>query len=417
MNRKYRKPLASQQGAVIVTVALVLFFLLGFMGIALDFGRLFIVKSELQTAMDSCALSAARELDGRAGALSRATNAGVVASNLNPVDLQSATWRGSRQLAGTDLRFFNANYQVTSADADARYAECRFTKSGIRLWLLQAMGLFINDPAAYPGAGNVGAFAVATLGSSQTACPAPLGLRPRTGGTAPNYGYTPGDWVTMLLSQNQGAGGEIGWVNLNGTNSASQTVAQLNGFCGTEIGDDLGTPGVQSSVANEWNYRFGIYRNNVDYATPQTRPDVSGYIYNAQTWPARRNAYAGPSPGTPAASANFIAKQASYAPCAATLQACENLTGLRLNSFRMVLPATEHQRVGSRDRRIVTVPVLSSANRVIDFVCMFMLQPVSGPNVDVQLEFLGNASAIGSPCVGGGLPGGTAGPLVPVLVR
>lgn len=47
-----------QDGAVIVTVALVLLFLLGFMAIALDFGHLFVVKTELQTAMDSCALAA-----------------------------------------------------------------------------------------------------------------------------------------------------------------------------------------------------------------------------------------------------------------------------------------------------------------------------------------------------------------------
>ena len=52
-----------QQGAVIITVALLTLFLLGFIGFALDFGRLFVVKSELQTAMDSCALAAAQELD------------------------------------------------------------------------------------------------------------------------------------------------------------------------------------------------------------------------------------------------------------------------------------------------------------------------------------------------------------------
>jgi hypothetical protein len=48
---------------------------------------------------------------------------------------------------------------------------------------------------------------------------------------------------------------------------------------------------------------------------------------------------------------------------------------------------------------------------------MFMLQPLSIPIVDVQLEYRGNAGAPGSPCVTAGLPGGVAGPLVPVLVR
>ena len=37
-------------------------FLLGFIGLPLDFGRLFIVKTEMQTAMDSCALRRPRSL-------------------------------------------------------------------------------------------------------------------------------------------------------------------------------------------------------------------------------------------------------------------------------------------------------------------------------------------------------------------
>lgn len=421
---KYQREHSRQKGAVLITTALSLLFLLGFMGAALDFGRLFIVKGELQTAMDSCALAAARELDGRAGALSRATNAGVVAGNLNPVDLQSASWRGSRQLTSTDLTFFNSTYQLSTSDADARYAECRFTKSGIQLWLLQAMGQFINDPARFPDTGSVGAFAVATLSPAQSACPAPVALRPRTDGVAPNYGYTPGEWVTMLDTQNASAGGEIGWANLDGSNSASQTVAQLNGFCGTEIGDDLGTPGVQSSVADVWNYRFGIYRNSVDYAVDPNRPDVTGFVYTATSWPAQQNAYSGSATGAPAGSLNFLEQQALFAPCADSVTNCENLNNsdrrnsvMSLNSFQQVISAAEHQRVGARNRRIVTVPVRSPSNQVADFACMLMLQPISIPQRPVQLEFLGNASAVGSPCVSGGRPGGITGPLTPVLVR
>ena len=83
-----------QRGAVIVTAALFLLFLLGFMGFALDFGHLFVVKTELQTAMDSCALAAAQELDGQSTALTRATNAGMTAGNLNRVDMVPWTSAG-----------------------------------------------------------------------------------------------------------------------------------------------------------------------------------------------------------------------------------------------------------------------------------------------------------------------------------
>src|SRR5262245_58023378 len=90
-----------QKGAVILTVAFALLFLLGFMAIALDFGRLFVVKTELQTAMDSCALAAAQELDGASDALDRATNAGKAAGNLNKVHFQGA----AAGIVDTDITF------------------------------------------------------------------------------------------------------------------------------------------------------------------------------------------------------------------------------------------------------------------------------------------------------------------------
>lgn len=69
------------------------------------------------------------------------------------------------------------------------------------------------------------------------------------------------------------------------------------------------------------------------------------------------------------------------------------------------------------DRRMVTVPVVDGGNRVIDYLCMLMLQPLSIPMTEVQLEFRSNAGAVGSLCTTNGLAGGSAGPLVPVLVR
>jgi hypothetical protein len=58
-----------------------------------------------------------------------------------------------------------------------------------------------------------------------------------------------------------------------------------------------------------------------------------------------------------------------------------------------------------------------TSRKVSGFLCMLMLQPLSIPLTDVQVEYIGNASDAGSPCVTSGLAGGTAGPLVPVLVR
>lgn len=423
-----------QSGAVIVTVAFFLLFLLGFMGIALDFGRMFIVKTELQTAMDSCALAAAQELDGQSTALTRARSAGQTAGNLNNVNMQSASWSGQGKLVDADITFRDGAYGVTATPANARYAQCTHTQPAIQMFLLHIFGAFANNSAGFPRQQSVGAFAVATRGSAQSTCPIPVALKPKAGGTAPNYKFTVGEWVTLINAQNAATGGQIGWANLDGSNSASETEAELNGYCGTKVGDKLGTPGVQTSVADAWNYRFGIYKQTPAFATdpPYKYPDFTGYAYTGTNWPARSNAYNGPTGSNPTGTAaNFVTKRASFASCddqgtklASTgkggAASCESITGLSFNSFKQVAApgnaAGGHQQYGA-NRRIVTVAVINATSNVIDYACMLMLQPLSIPMTDVQLEFIGNAGAVTSPCATSGLPGGSAGPLVPVLVR
>ncbi|KRB87019.1 TadE/TadG family type IV pilus assembly protein [Noviherbaspirillum sp. Root189] len=415
----------NQRGAVLVTSILVVLFLMGFMGIALDFGRLFIVKTELQTAVDSCALAAAHELDKKSDSLTRARSSGTTAGNLNRVDLQSINWRNRGQIVDADITFKNANYVDTTDPAVAIYAQCRHTHAGVPMWLLQALGAFSGASATFPGTQNVFASAVATRASAQTTCPVPVALKPRPGGTAPNYGFVVGDWITLIMAQNAAAGGQIGWANLDGSNSASQTVAEMEGSCGTEVGDTLGTPGVQASVADVWNFRFGIYKNSSEPSIH--RPDMTGYAYTSTNWPSGRNAYDGPvPPGAHSSAENFVTKRLSFASCADTgtrvrgANSCESITGLSLNSFQsLAAPGNVpggHREYGS-NRRLVVVPVVNDAMGVVDYACMFLLQPLSIPMTDVQLEYRGNAGDANSPCTTSGLPGGSAGPLVPVLVQ
>ena len=414
-----------QHGAMIVTAALFLLFLLGFMGIALDFGHMFVVRTELQTAVDSCALAAARELDKQGSAITRARSAGQTAGNANRVNMQSSTWSGQGQIVFADITFRDAAYASTNDPAVAVYAQCAHTQPNINIWLMKAMGAFSGDTAGNPATRSVAASAVATRASAQTACPIPVAAKPKAGGTAPNYGFVPGEWVTLIMAQNAAAGGQIGWANLDGSNSASETEAELNGRCGARVGDTIGTPGVQTSVADVWNQRFGIYKNSGDPSV--ARPDYTGYAYTSLNWPAQFNAYNGtPGAGAPASAQNFVTKRASFASCADTgtkvkgANSCESITGLSLNSFQKLANpgnvAGGHMQYGL-DRRFVTVPVIDGGNHVIDYLCMLMLQPLSIPMTDVQLEFLGNAGAAGSPCTTSGLAGGSAGPLVPVLVR
>jgi hypothetical protein len=417
-----------QRGVFLVTVAIALLFLIGFVGIAVDLGHLFIVKTELQTALDSCSLAAAQELDGRSDAINRARGVGKTAGNLNRVNFQSVTWSDKGTIVDGDITFKDASYVDTTDSTNARYVECRHTQAGVDIWLLKVMAAFSGASNSYAATQDVGAVAVATRASAQTTCPLPLALKPKGGGSAPNYGFQVGEWVTLYGNKVPGSG-EMGWYNLDGSSSASNTRNQLqNPSCGTKVGDVLGTPGAQTSIDTVWNYRFGIYKQPLDTTDATQYPDFSGYSYTSVNWKnaVPQNAWSGTPAANSAASAkNFQTKRlefASYDDIGTDIQEGSLIVfgkKNQLNSYKtLASPGTsgDHATYGS-NRRVAVVPIIGSTNGVIDYACMFMLHPLSGPQDDGHLEFLGNASAANSPCTTNGLAGGTAGPLVPVLVR
>jgi Flp pilus assembly protein TadG len=416
-----------ERGTVVVTACFFLIFSLGFMGIAIDFGRLFIVKTELQTAMDSCALAAAQELDSQASALTRARSAGITAANMNRVNLQSTSWDAKGQVTLADITFKDAGYSATVAPAGARYVQCQHTQAGVKMWLLQMIGLFNNDQASSPATRSVLASAVATRASSQSNCPVPVAIKPKLNGVAPSYGYQVGEWVT-LFDKGGASAGEMGWYNLDGSSGASETVKELSegGSCGTRIGDKLGTPGAQTSVNTPWNFRFGVYKNGESPSV--NHPDQTGYGYTAANWknPVPQNAFSGaPAAGSDPSAANYIAKRAAFASLADT--GIDVKVGAQiafgdskmLNGYKTLATpgATGEHKTYGYNRRLVVAPVIDGANKVVDYVCMFMLAPMTGPNNPAQMEFRGIAGDFSAPCTTNGAPGGAAGPLVPVLVR
>lgn len=402
-----------RQGAVAPTFALLLVFLLGFMGLALDLGHLFVVKTELQTAMDSCALAAAQELNGQPDAIRRARNAGIAAGNINRVNLQSATWSNKAQLTDNSFTFYDDKHVDTTDSAKARFVRCNHVQAATGTPLLHVLSIQ-SSQSAYAATMDVRAYAEATTTPSQSTCPMPLGLYPRDN-TPPNYGFVKGEWIT-LLSKNNPNPGQIGWLNLNpaGGKGAPAIEDQLSGICGIRSDDPVLTQGVKQTVADVWNTRFGIYTNS----TPaQLHPDFTGYVYN-RTVPTNGNGNNAPSPTWPTgnnAYSDFVNRRQNFVGCGATLKACTDISGANAKSIASSGPGSDLQTYGT-NRRLVAVPITTGA-KIQDFACMLLLQPIPTPFADVQLEYLGNASDADSPCTGSGLPGGTAGPLVPVLVR
>lgn len=86
-----------QRGAVLLLVTFSLIALFGLAALALDFGRLYIIESQLQNAADAGALRGAKELDGTAAKLVTACNKGVEGALTNRFLL------AARELAASDL--------------------------------------------------------------------------------------------------------------------------------------------------------------------------------------------------------------------------------------------------------------------------------------------------------------------------
>lgn len=409
-----------QHGAVIVTVALAMLFLLGFMGIALDFGRLFIVKTELQTAMDSCALAAAQELDGQTTAITRAQSAGLAAGNLNNVNLQSASWSGKGKLSVFDVTFRDAGYMSTTAPTSARYAECAHTQPEIQTFLLKAMATVSGNTTDFPNQQSVAARAVATRGSAQTSCMLPIGVCDKPGG------FQPGEWVQGAVGAGDALTGQFHWLDFTGNAGGANDVKALlqgQGQCSLPGADSVvRESGNIGSAAFAYNTRFGIYQGSK--APPVDGiPDMTGYAYynNTVTQPPYPNRYNFPT--NP--SNSFVAKRSAYAK----YQGDNKSDNPALNVIPPGKIDSGSLATSGANRRIATVPIVncpipnssSTPVKINRVACILLLHPIktgaAASSEKMWIEYLGAANDPVSPCASSGLPGGTAGPLVTVLVR
>ncbi|MDR0216304.1 MAG: pilus assembly protein TadG-related protein [Comamonas sp.] len=411
-------PWRLQRGAFIITFVLALLFLLGFMGIALDFGRLFVIRTELQTAADSCALAAAQELDTASDALTRAVSAGRASGNLNRVQFQSS----SAGITASDISFsdaLNGTYSGNFPYATAKYAKCQHTQTGIMPWLLQALGAFSGN-STYGNSQSVAAVAVATRASAQTACAIPVQINPKTGGKPPNYGFATGEWIPTVYDESKSSTaspGYFGWANLDGSNSANTTTDELlgNGHCNLSTGAPVGTPGTKFSASVAWNSRFGLYKNgNGNPQVNTASPDLTGYSYTQKNWSSQSNALQ-----------DFLAKRAdyrSYGDLADSINTGDKITGLNIKGgYKDAQMATHAAGANALatwggNRRLVMAPFVVGG-KIDGWACVLMLHPIDSNKTTVYLEYIANASSPQSKCTTNGLPGGGTGPLVPMLVQ
>lgn len=426
-----RRP--AQRGVVAIFVGLSMAMLVGFAGLALDLTRLYVNKSELQTAADACALAAAAELTcttGTTDCLVNATAAGQFAAQQNKSDFQN----GAVAIAAADVRFSatfvpNSGYSA-AGPANAGYAMCIARSAGITPWFMGVLGI---------GQQLVTAQAVASLQPAGAGgfCPsAPIAICPKAGGGS----YAVGDWLVANANGNgnndTGLGTPLGtygtavkgtfeWTSLpppggGSTTSLRDQLAGTTSICGvspaTSIPLDTGN---HQGAKDAWNSRFGVYSNgSPNYTYTNAPPDRTGYSYPTTTMGVGVSAYADfrnrQAVGTP--------YQGSNGPGGTYVPQGQGNPQVQTNS---VTTAAQNLQYGT-DRRLIAAPVVTScvpgtSVPVASIGCFLMLDPMpNGQNGDVFLEYRGLASSAGSGCASAGAPGGpggTGGAVVATLVQ
>jgi hypothetical protein len=412
--------------AILVGVSLAV--LIGFAGLALDLGHLFVTKTELQDAADACALAAAKELTGCDTGVSgscgtmfqNAESAGITVASKNLAGLQSS----SVTIAASDVRFSptfvpDSGYVAASDGPDpaSKYAMCIARRTGITPWFMQVLGM---------GSQAVQAGAVATLAPSQTACALPIGLCKLPSGTAsdPYNGMVVGQWMTSKLSAS--ATGSFDWIDYTVPGGGASELADIikgTGQCSVPAtGQQVGEQGNITSLGKAWNTRFGLYKGSDTVNTAP--PDFTGYAYTPTNWPSKFDAYDGTSAsGAP----NYVTESAAHAPYQGNAA-----SGLNVNNSYHNSTSSQLATYGS-SRRLATVPVVDCSSwaasnpqtvPVLGYACILMLHPMTNDNgpsgsEQVWLEYRGRADDPASPCATTGSVGGpgSVGPMVPALVQ
>ena len=416
---------APQRGSVAIIAALALAVMIGFAGLVLDLGRLYVNKTELQSGADACALAASRELICDASVvgtcpaqyLLNAEVAGIFAAARNNKDFQASTVA----VATADVRFNtvlapNSGYASrTAANPNSKFVMCIARSTGIVPWFMGVLGL--------SAANDVAASAVATLAPSQNFCQGPpIGVCKKAGSGTPDFGYAVGEWIVSDFhtnGNNDNLTGAFKWIdftpNAGGNSEIRDALVGAGGKCDVQVGNEVQQPGTQQGAKSAYNTRFGLYPNGANAYTPDDAPpDHTGY------------AYPNKAPGSPvigigtSAYADYATRAAAFTPFSS---AQYGVTGPGGNIPGNGINAATHQAKGA-SRRLVNVPVIdcTAGNivRIQGMACVLMLNPMAnGANGTMYLEYRGPSTAADSPCPTSGTPGGpgASGPMVPTLVQ
>lgn len=287
-----------ESGAVMAYVAVISLLLLGFVGMAVDFGRIYTTNSQAQAAADAAALAGATQLDGQAGAIARATSAAQTSPLVtNDQDFASggpvvhiASVRFLSSLPASDDDPITASYETT-ADESASYIEVTTEVLTQQNTFLRAVGINIGTTKA-----------VAVAGFRESVCKIPplMICNPWETSTSDEINYAWLKGKTLLVKTKEGgttawASGDMGLLDPptydwdtstnTGAKQVALSIARVSPpFC---FDDPVSVrPGQVDSMRNAINVMFDMYQNpyfgaGVVRTDPNFRPALNvtkGYV-------------------------------------------------------------------------------------------------------------------------------------------
>ena len=151
-----------EKGFVLIVTCMALAIVLGMAGLAIDAGRMYVVKSELQAFTDSASLSAALELDGTAARLRNAREAAAAVAQGDDAmrwDLGSKTIGDFKlSFAKGDAAPDDQSWQEAPRDANGYRFVKVVTVVQVPLTLLRAVAGLQSDSSKVAAASVAGKF-------------------------------------------------------------------------------------------------------------------------------------------------------------------------------------------------------------------------------------------------------------------
>lgn len=446
-----------QRGVAAVLVGLTLFLLIGFAGLVVDLGRLFVTKSELQSATDACALAAARYVNTPTPEQLRvATNAGILAGNRHRAvmqDNQLAFAAGdvtfSDQLDGT---YLPASSLTTSAAAQSmEYVRCVSQQGGIASSFMQLFGYTVA---------TVAASAKASLVPSNVTCIVPVGMCCENAvGGCPSTTFEVGKWYEGVVTPNgvdkdaadASITGSFRWIRLPGESGGNDIKNRILNSGACEAIDATqpvqSENGYMAGVIAAYNSRLGLNAPSLDNA-PFPVPDMTGKAYTEMTPEMQTGGVNRPAGATsPRAYLHYrdtaVPANTPYGSGSGNnaIKDGNDSSGLDVpNNYNVVDSSLLASRNNGLSRRLVTLPVVKcgagggladasgqTGTPILAWACMLMIHPIGTGNKGalpslenkMRLEYVDAANSATSACASGGRPSGPGGtgPRVPGLVQ